>query len=136
FPTLSVEVDGRALIQSQPGLVVVANSRQYAARLDPARSASMTDGLLDVVFYPHRSRVRLGAWGLRTALGVHTRSRSLITAQGKRVHIRCAGQAAPFQLDGECAGRLLAEEPDGDRDQTELRFEVRPGALRVLMPVN
>jgi diacylglycerol kinase (ATP) len=130
IPTLSVEVDGVQLVRDEPGMVVVANSRQYAARLDPARKALMDDGALDVVFYPHKSRVQLGVWGLRTALGTHMASPELAHATGKKVLIRTK-DPAPFQLDGEAAGSIHPLVTD----QSSLAIEIIPQALSVLVPL-
>ena len=59
LPALTVEVDGERLVDGRHGMLIVANCRQYGFRLDPAERASMTDGLLDVVFMP--CRTSLGA---------------------------------------------------------------------------
>lgn len=119
-PMLTVEVDGRRVIDGRSGLLVVANSRQYAARLDPARDADMQDGLLDVVFYPHRSRIGLTRWLMATAAGLHTAMPGLVTARGKSIAIR-ATEKFPCQMDGEAVGSF---------DAFEVR--ARPGAIRVL----
>src|SRR5678815_1398252 len=51
LPRVTIEVDGKRVVDGQTGMVVIANSRQYAIRIDPAYKASMTDGLLDMVFF-------------------------------------------------------------------------------------
>ena len=60
FPVLTVTADGRRLVDEEPGMLVVANSRQYACG-SIRRCASMTDGLLDGLL-PCRSRTRVVAW--------------------------------------------------------------------------
>lgn len=129
IPTLSVLVDGQPIVGTQPGMVVVANSRQYAARLDPAPNADMTDGVLDVVFFPGSSRVELGLWGVRTMLRTHTSAPDLVTARGKKISIH-AESPTPFQLDGEHAGYLHPQ----TTDLRELKIEVQPSMLKVLLP--
>lgn len=127
-PRLTIAVDGRTVVDHRHGLVVIANSRQYAARLDPARHASMTDGLLDVVFMPHTTRMGLAKWLLAIRGGVHLRSSQIICAQGKAIDITIDGPS-PHQLDGEAApiGPLTG-------NQRTLHLRVLPAALRVLAP--
>jgi diacylglycerol kinase (ATP) len=124
---LTVTVDGRRVVENQSGLLVVANSRQYALRIDPARDASMTDAMLDVVFFPARSRARLLAWALWARLGRHRRTQSLVYEQGSSVQVQCEHSGMPVQLDGEAAG-------DVGRQQTALQFGVGSRRLRVLVP--
>jgi diacylglycerol kinase (ATP) len=130
---ITLRVDGRTVLDGRRGLLVIANSRQYALRLDPARDASMTDGLLDVVFYPAESTARVLAWGLSTVLGRHTgpraRATGIVHAQGAQIEVEagacpglCAG--ASCQADGEALGESLRR----------LVARVRPRALRVLLP--
>ncbi len=56
---LAVTVDGERIDLGRQGAVVVANSRQYAWRLDPAQRAVMSDGLLDVLFFRWRPKPSL-----------------------------------------------------------------------------
>lgn len=137
IPALSLSNGGAALATRQTGLLVIANSRQYAARLDPARNASMTDGLLDIVFYPHTGRIDLAAWLSLTAVGLHTSRPALIRAQSSELSItlHTAPHAAlpPPQMDGECVPLLGLTEPTPDGDHT-LTARVLPKALRVLTP--
>lgn len=137
-PTLvSIEIDGQRVVDDQPGLAVVANIRQYAARLDPAREALPDDGLLDVVFYPHRSRTRLIGWGLATAMGRHARNPELV--RGRGTHIRLTiPEDAPHQLDGEHAGNGASLDGGLSANSAAalrtLDIRVVPSALRVVVP--
>lgn len=125
-PELTITVDGTPLVTRQRGLCVVANSRQYAARLNPARRASMSDGVLDVVFYTHATRVGLAAWLIKTAAGLHEDDPRLLSARGRQITI-ASDQAHPFQLDGESVAKPGA-------GPWSLEIQTRPGALRVLRP--
>lgn len=127
-PRLTITVDGRTVVESRHGLVVIANSRQYAARLDPARHASMTDGLLDAVFMPHTTRIGLAKWLLAIRGGVHLRSSQIVSVQGKAIDVTIEG-ASPHQLDGEAAP--IGPLTDNRR---AINICVLPAALRVLMP--
>lgn len=128
LPRLTIEVDGKMLVQDQRGMAVVANSRQYAARIDPAMNASMTDGLLDVVFFPVTGRVSLAAWIIKSRLRKHL-GKALTYEAAQRVRITAAGTdgAPAYQIDGECGRHRFAK-------GLEMRVEVRPAALRVLLP--
>jgi diacylglycerol kinase (ATP) len=50
------------------GQLIIANSRQYALRLNPARAADPSDGLLDTVVLPAQGGWSMVAWALRLAL--------------------------------------------------------------------
>ncbi|MEY4941985.1 MAG: YegS C-terminal kinase beta sandwich-like domain [Planctomycetota bacterium] len=50
------------------GQLIIANSRQYALRLNPARAADPSDGLLDTVVLPAHGGWSMVAWALRLAL--------------------------------------------------------------------
>ncbi len=129
-PHLTVTIDSRTVVDHARGMLVVANSRQYAARLDPARHADISDGLLDVVFYPHTHAAELAGWLLATAAGSHLDSEGLITGRGQ--HIRVTMQEpGPHQIDGEAAGVSPALDADG-----AFGFDCRvlPGVLNVLVP--
>lgn len=130
IPALSVTVDGRSIVDQVRGMLVVANSRQYAARLDPARNADISDGLLDVVFYPHTQAAELAGWLLATAAGSHLDADGLRTGRGKHILISM-DEAGPHQIDGEAAGLAPAREADGPFG---LDCRVLPGVLNVLVP--
>lgn len=121
FPRLSLTIDGRTLVHAQPGLAIVAVSRQYAARLDPLDQARTDDGLLDAAFLPCASRAEalvlaLHAWTRRLddLEGVHR-------ARGRAVQVVSHDGPSPVQADGE---RLDT--------RSAWRAETLPGALRVL----
>ncbi len=128
-PRLTIRVDGDPAVQEQTGFAVVANSRQYGQRFDPARRASMTDGLLDVVFFPTSTRIGLCRWAFSTRLGRHMSDRRLTYRQGREVEMLCADPRR-FQLDGD------SPDPNGGEDAivTKLRISLRPNALPVLTP--
>lgn len=115
---LRVEVDGRLIVDGRHGVLVVANSRQYAARIDPAAEASMTDGLLDVVFMPARTALGVVAWAARARL---RRMGNAVSARGRNVQVKAVGGAS--QVDGEA---LWA-------DSESVELSVAKERLRVLV---
>jgi diacylglycerol kinase (ATP) len=128
LPRLCVEVDGKPLVSDAPGMVVVANSRQYGWRIDPAVNASMTDGLLDVVFFPASGKLgglRLARWVIWARFRRHLAA-GAVYAQGRGVRVRTSGPRPCYQLDGECG--------DCPGDELALDFKVRERSLRVLLP--
>jgi diacylglycerol kinase (ATP) len=123
FVPLTIHADGREIVRESPGVAIIANSSQYAARLDPARGACMRDGLLDLVFIPIASRVELARRLLQVALARHLHDPAVVSARCREATI-AAAREVPFQLDGEHAGTLQPAEP--------LRLHVAPRTLRVL----
>jgi diacylglycerol kinase family enzyme len=126
-PQLDVTVDGDALDLASPGMVIVANCRQYMRGLNPAASADMADGRLDVVHFPVRRVLDLLLWMGRCARHrqlSHPRTTHRI---GSSVRVDCAGSQR-VQLDGD---------PGLDRAggaAGPLRLEIEPGVLPVLLP--
>lgn len=123
FPRLTVKADGLTIVGNQPGLVIVANSRHYAMRLNPARRADVADGRLDAVFLPMRTRIRAIAWMIAAATGRLLRSPDCVRTRCTTVRIEAEGPAL-VQMDGEAVGE----------DALPMRITVRPGALKVLSP--
>lgn len=126
LPRLTVEVDGRSLVVGRLGLVVVANSRHYALRIDPARGADVADGLLEVVFLPASSSVGLLARLIGARFGWP--GPGAMRARGGAVRVRADGLSLCAQLDGEAGPARAA----GGLDLT---FGVELSALRVLVAV-
>jgi diacylglycerol kinase family enzyme len=132
IPTLTVEVDGEPVIDKRRGLLLVANSRQYALRMDPAHRASMTDGLLDILFLPCNSTARLIWWGARALVRSLGLTAGAVHARGERVLVT-SEERCPAQLDGEAPG---VREGDVQHPSawTPLRIDIVPHALPVLTP--
>ncbi len=125
---IHVWIDGREVVGGQPGWLVVANSRQYALRIDPAPHANMTDGLLDVSFFPARSIWTVLGWTMIARMRLQRSFRSFVHAQGREVRIESPERPLPMQLDGE-AGNFDVGEGDNAAIIT-----VEPNRLRVLDP--
>lgn len=130
---VTIEVDGRAVVEGRKGNVVVANCGRYALGLDPCDEACMSDGMLDVCFVPSGSSVRTIAWMGAMLAGVGRRSRALVRAKGASVVVRVEGAGSEkdgaigrFQIDGEAAS--------DDACGGVFTMGVRERALRVLLP--
>lgn len=124
-PTLRpvhVRVDGRSIVDGEAGLLIIANSRQYALRLDPAARADMQDGKLDVVFLPASGILGATRWYAAAALRDHMEDAGARYAQGKAIKIEAGGM--PAQIDGE-AWKSHCSAVD---------VEISPACLRVLLP--
>lgn len=126
LPRLTVDVDARRLVTDQRGLLIVANSRQYALRADPAAEADIADGRLDVVFFPCRSALGAAGWLVRSRLRRALRHRRAVRARGADVRIalglgEAAGVPLPLQMDGEAVS--MGPGP--------ISVSVAPGALSV-----
>jgi len=138
LPPLTVTVDGRALVEGEAGLLVVANCAQYALRLDPARGADPSDGLLDVVFLPASTTLGVLSWGALLAAGVRLNGRSR-RARGRRIDIESDGRPVPIQIDGEAPPadpRGVLGYSSAARLMSPVSIEVRAERLRVLLPAS
>ncbi len=100
-------------------MVVIANGANYAGLLRIAPRASLSDGLLDVVVVGDVSRLELVASLPLALFGRHLTHPKVTPLRAREVAIAAAA-SVPVQSDGEVAGQLPA------------RFDVLPGALRVL----
>ncbi len=129
---LEVTVDGERIDLGRQGMVVVANSRQYAGRLDPAQRAVMSDGWLDVLFFPIASKAQLVSWLIKCRLRRHFADQRLIYRRGRAIEILC-DQPQRYQLDGDPPS--TADNPLGSEPAIrQLQISLRPGVLRVLTP--
>lgn len=136
FPVLSIQAGGERVVEAQQGVAIVANSRQYAARLDPARFARTDDGLLDVVFLPCSSRVEALSLSAFASLGEHLTEPGVVYRRSATIVVDTPDAPALWQIDGEplsCTdGRVAPSASSG----TARQFGVRPAALRVLSALN
>jgi diacylglycerol kinase (ATP) len=130
FVPLTVTVDGEKLIEDRTGLVVVANSRQYALRIDPAKHAAMDDGELDIVYFPISTRAGLIKWMLLSRLRRQDRWDGGRSVRGRNVEILNHGSPVPYQLDGEAANLDRGNAPAS----AVIKLDVERGALGVLVP--
>jgi diacylglycerol kinase (ATP) len=135
-PTISVRLDGETIVDRAAGCVVVGNSRQYAMRFDPALRASMTDGRLDVVFFPARTRLELAGWALACRRRRHLQRPGLIYRLGREVELM-SDEPVRYQLDGDVPE---SDAPDPEDAAVEegasnlVRISLRPGVLPILIP--
>jgi diacylglycerol kinase family enzyme len=97
---LTVTADGEVLCEDRPGVAIVANSRQYARRIDPARRASMTDQQLDVVVFPTPTRRALVSWLLSCLRGRHLDDPRLVYRTATQIEVRTPAPRH-YQLDGD-----------------------------------
>jgi diacylglycerol kinase (ATP) len=124
-PRLTTRADGVAMSTAESGTIVVANSPQYALRMNPAWRARVDDGLLDALFFPARSSAGVLSWIVQSVLGMQTSSPRLVYRTAATVVIE-SDIPFRFQLDGD---------PPTDRTAvTRLDVRVRPQALRLLIP--
>jgi diacylglycerol kinase (ATP) len=133
IPTLSIRVDGKELVRGRVGLVLIANMRQYAVGLNPAKRADPSDGQLDVVFLPGRSLGVVALGVLAWRLGIAAGSQS---ARGRQVDVEMedGGECLP-QADGEAVVPVPVEgNPGVIRGPVRLLAALRfPAALDVFV---
>ena len=124
-PRIQLEVDGTSLGAPRHGLGLVANSPQYALRLNPVPGARPDDGQLDVVLVPARTVLGLLAWAVRCRLGRPGPGGRRSAGRGRRVTL-ALDRPAHLQIDGDPV------RGDGPRDRYEVLLD--PGALSVRSP--
>jgi diacylglycerol kinase family enzyme len=103
------------------GQVVIANARQYAVRLDPARDADPADGMLDLAGLPMRGWVDCLRWAVRLWLA-RGRPAGLVPGLAPQWTLEF-DRPVWLQVDGDLA-------PGGKTTVAEVA--VRPGVLRLL----
>ncbi|MBC7793305.1 MAG: diacylglycerol kinase family lipid kinase [Clostridia bacterium] len=101
--------------------VVVANGRSVAGGVIVAPNAVLDDGLMDVAVFKATSAGELALLVPSLLAGVPVDPDRMFYARGRRVRVATT-PPAPFNSDGE----LIGEGP--------VTYEVRPGALRMLVP--
>lgn len=84
------------------GQLVVANARQYAMRMDPARAADPADGMLDAVALDARGWMGMVGWAVRLAMAsgtvagaAHGRSASWGVRFDRPVALQADGDPVP-----------------------------------------
>ena len=130
---LSVAVDGAELADVRRGCLIVAVGPRYPLRLDLARHASRTDGMLDAMFLPASTTASLLGWVALARLGLHVKHPQARYAQGHRVeltmhdHDPSAEMLESLQIDGEIE-RVACD------DAGRMVIESVPSALPLIMP--
>ena len=119
-PEISIVVDSEKPVSNKKGWAIVANSKQYACGLNPARNANIADGTLDVVFLPLKGRLSLFKWIRLMHRGPHLHHPDVVYETGNKIEVRTT-EPAPWQLDG-----------DGIGDATEMKLVCVPKSLCVL----
>ncbi|HYF14627.1 MAG TPA: diacylglycerol kinase family protein [Phycisphaerales bacterium] len=128
IPRITVDVDGKRVVDARTGQLVVANCREYAVGLNPAHRACMRDGLVDAVFHPAPAgalgSLFAGAWMVASCLRVSGDGRlGCVHASGSRVRVIIDHARPTTQVDGELGPAAR-----------EIEIAVVPRALRVLLP--
>lgn len=121
-----VVVDGAAH-SFRAATVVVANSAYYGSGMKIAPSASVHDGLLDVVVIEAASRRSLIRAMPKVYDGAHVELDEVHVLRGRSVSMS-GTPSVPMGGDGEPLGRLP------ENGSTPARVDVLPGALNLLLP--
>jgi diacylglycerol kinase family enzyme len=121
---VAVEIDGDRVYEGDVSLVVGANGRSFGAGMPIAPRAEIDDGRLEVVLVRGLSTPRLLLHLPSLFRGRHLdhAAVSRYSARELRVVSLRTSAAMDVEVDGEAAGQL------------PLRVEIRPAALRVLVP--
>ncbi|MEM9083368.1 MAG: diacylglycerol kinase family protein [Planctomycetota bacterium] len=135
FPCFTITADGETILENQPGTAVIANSRQYAARLDPCPGACVSDAMLDICFLHHDTRAGLLQRMAETRLRLQSRSERFTQARAKTFTIHAEGEHLPVQVDGEAADEPHPGPASPRRAlRTPITVRIDPAAVPVLVP--
>ena len=100
--------------------LILGNTRNYGGVLNLAHMAKADDGRLELLVLQRGGVLRLGWLAFWALLKRHQRRAYVLHRSVTSVDLRTPG--LPVQVDGEYLG------------ETPMRFEVAPGALRVVVP--
>lgn len=102
-------------------LLLVCNAQLYAGMVRVAPEARLDDGLLNVYLFKGRGLASMVRLLLSVLARRHRRDPQIIHHTARQVVVETA-RPLPVQVDGEPIGT------------TPIRFDVVPGALKVLVP--
>lgn len=116
-----VEVDGHTL-EDDYILVLISNSRRYAGgMLNLSPEAYLDDGLFEIWLFGGHGLTSISRHAFRALRGQHLEGPDTVLLRGRHVMIHTDPPTA-VQMDGDPAG------------MTPLECEVKPGAIRLLVP--
>lgn len=138
MPRLTVTVDGQITVEDRPGWLIIANDREYAARLNFAPDAGPLTRSLTAVFLPGTNLRDCINWTLRAWTRRHTQDPRMIKATGTSIRVESTADQADarlvFQLDGE-HDPLGAEHPDPNSTMNPaIEISLDDARLPILVP--
>jgi diacylglycerol kinase (ATP) len=103
YPPITVHLDGRCVMESQPAMAFVGNVREYGAGFPLLPHARPDDGVLDLCVLPCRNFGQLVSLFMHAAGGSHTRLEGVFYGKGQHVRVESPRPVA-VEVDGEAAG--------------------------------
>lgn len=134
LPRMTVAVDGRTLVNDRPGWLIIANDREYAARLNFAPLAGPANRSLTAVFLPATSLADCFKWVATARVRRHIKDPRCITAAGSSITLHTRDAAPIFQLDGEYDDEISATLSDQHRNNIPHHITLDEARLPVLVP--
>ena len=121
-PQVTLTVDDEIIYNDRPFVVAACNGQYFGGGMHIGPEADVTDGLLDVIVMPWRSRFYHSTKGTRVYRGTHIDLPGVLSKRGRVIK---AESEAPcyLDIDGEAPGRLPVE------------IRVVPKALRLKDPL-
>jgi diacylglycerol kinase (ATP) len=121
FPPLTIDVDGRRVVDAMPSLAFVGNVAEYGTGFPILTRAQSDDRLLDICVLPCRSPAQLMRLAMLTTTGDHIYEEDVVYTKGASVRIESA-QPVPVQIDGEASGH------------TPLKIDLLPAGVPFIVP--
>ena len=131
LPRLTLSVDGSTKVQSRQGWLIIANDREYGARLNFVPSAGPTTQSLSAVFLPANNLADCLQWALLARAGRLARNPRAIFTQGTEFTIHT--QSPIIQIDGEHHPDFSENSPIAD-EITEVKVTLDQDQLPILAP--
>ena len=123
FMTVALTMDGHALSHRTP-FVFVGNNSYQTEGLQIGQRAGLRDGKLSVYVTDRAGRWRLLGLGLRALFGRLRQARDFRAFATTELRIATGHRQLRVAIDGELR-----------RLQAPLQYRIRPGALRVIVPI-
>ena len=124
---MTLTLDDEIVREHESGWCFVCNCREYGGGFNPAPHAEMSDGLLDVVFLPTRSRIQVLSWMHRTRRGRHLEDPGVLHARARSIRVDISTDSF-WQLDGDPPPHPL------HGTASRLQIECLPDAVNALLP--
>ncbi|MBN1946644.1 MAG: diacylglycerol kinase family lipid kinase [Bradymonadales bacterium] len=121
-PQVTLTLDGEPFNQDRIFVVAACNGQYFGGGMHIGPEASVTDGLLDVVVMPWRSRFYHLSRGTTVYKGTHVNLPGVLSGRGKVLRAE-SDQECLLDIDGEAPGRLPAE------------IRILPKAIRLKAPL-
>ncbi len=116
---VDVIIDDEISLKGKATTLVVTNGRYFGGGMKITPTAELDDGLLDILFLPHFSKLKLLFYLPRVYKGTHLSIAGVKYCKGKKVRVTSTEELI-IEIDGETPGK------------TPVEMEIMPKALKII----